>query len=157
VVKKRDYLLVSDAVQNCTRLSTFLSWWWKWYVPPKLWWSPKKLLAKRSVSSGSSPLYGYLLLWPSTNVKQNISWLKFHSAMISTKLTGLLFKQIPLVVCANLMPKILYDGGTVHKITVTLDVGILGSNALWTCRYIPTFRRHILLPSSGLTYKSTRH
>jgi hypothetical protein len=30
-----------------------------------------------------------------------------------------------------------------------VDFGLLGSN-MWTCRYIQTFRRNILPPSSGL-------
>jgi hypothetical protein len=33
-----------------------------------------------------------------------------------------------------------------------VDVVLLGCNAVWTCRQIPTFRRNILPPSSGLTH-----
>jgi hypothetical protein len=31
-----------------------------------------------------------------------------------------------------------------------VDLGLLGSNAAWTFRQIPMFRRNILPPSSGL-------
>jgi hypothetical protein len=34
-----------------------------------------------------------------------------------------------------------------------VDVDLLGCDAVWTCGQIPTFRRNILFPSSGL--KST--
>jgi hypothetical protein len=33
--------------------------------------------------------------------------------------------------------------------SVTVDVGVLGYNAVQTCRSIPTFRRNIPPPSSG--------
>jgi hypothetical protein len=31
-----------------------------------------------------------------------------------------------------------------------VDVGLLGSNAMYTCNQVPTFRSNILPPSSGL-------
>jgi hypothetical protein len=32
--------------------------------------------------------------------------------------------------------------------TTKKDVSFLGYNAMWTCRWVPTFRRNILPPSS---------
>jgi hypothetical protein len=37
-----------------------------------------------------------------------------------------------------------------HRTPKFVDVGLLGCNAMWTCKQIPTFRRNILPPSSGL-------
>jgi hypothetical protein len=32
-------------------------------------------------------------------------------------------------------------------LNLKIDVGLLGSNAVWTCGYIPTVQRNILPPS----------
>jgi hypothetical protein len=37
-----------------------------------------------------------------------------------------------------------------NKLFSFIDVGLLGCNAVWICRYISTFQRSILSPSSGL-------
>jgi hypothetical protein len=31
-----------------------------------------------------------------------------------------------------------------------VDVGLLGCDAVWNCRWIPTFRKNIVIPSSVL-------
>jgi hypothetical protein len=39
--------------------------------------------------------------------------------------------------------------GISEDISNNVDAGLLGSNGVWICWYVPTFRRHILPPSSG--------
>jgi hypothetical protein len=82
-----------------------------------------------------------------------------HGLKKSTKERSQLFQPriesvIPEHIWAHCVPAILRKEATC-EISCShggedVDVGILGYNAVWTCRYLQTFRRNILPPYSGM-------
>jgi hypothetical protein len=50
----------------------------------------------------------------------------------------------------------LLDGGyAVSELITRVGVGVLGSDTVWTCTRLPTCRKNILPPSSGLKWRDS--